>query len=244
MKHLKLQEGHDMKPHIMRLFVLLILTCSVAIPRTQGQQAAQDRLQQAIHAMGATNLETLRYSGSGSGYTYDLDAEGEETREYERIASWVQEIDYAGLSSQVEVTRQVGTGEDERVEHRAIGPDAPWESQLDLWLDPQMFLKQAAAATNVRTEVETELGVDLTVVTFEAPGGHELSGYIDPDNHLKRIRTRLNDPVLGERTVEASFLYYEDFDGIQFPGVVIRKQNESLTRVLVVKEVSHEDAAA
>lgn len=224
---------------MMRKIVGVLGLLSLVVIQSEGGAAAQDALapvRLAAATVGTTtrgtiSLKSLRYSGSGSSYTFGTDEEGNETRHYQRVSDFVAEIDDQNLTERIQAAGQ---------DTRTIGPDSPWESQVELWMDPHVFLMQAMTSGNVETQTVEELGVEYTEVRFETPGGHTLLGYIDPDHTLRRVQTVMDDPDLGGQILEASYLYYQDFDGVMFPTVMIHKQNGKLKLVLTVTEVTHE----
>jgi len=212
------------------------LVLCIATGMTASAQQANP-LALAVRTLGSENLSALHYSGSGSSYSFGLDADGNEVREYARVMSFLGDVDYTDRSAHTEVTLRVE--DDERTEDRTVLPDAPWEAAIDFWLDPHVFLREAVSR-EAHTETVHDLGVDYTVVTFEASAGHTLAGYIDSDNVLRKVRTTFDDPVLGDRMVEMTYRSWEDFDGIRFPTLMIRKENRSPTLILVVREVEYE----
>lgn len=231
--------------HIPALLSLCLLGAAAAAGAGGPVQtpAGAQRLRQAAEAMGATRLTHLEYSGSGSSYTYDLDAAGEPVRNYARLRSYTEDVDYSGGGPAVEVTRRKGGDASSPTETQAIDPTSPWDAQLLLWMNPQVFLRHALEANDTRFGTVQELGIDYTSVTFQTPDGHELTGYLNPDNELRRIRAQVEDPALGAGILEASFTDYGDFGGIRFPSVVIHKQGSRLKLVVVVTEVMRQAAA-
>jgi hypothetical protein len=202
-------------------------------------QSGGDPLDLAAAAIGAARPGSFTYSGSGSAYALGLDANGETTRAYTRIVDYSESVGAEG-GPRVEATRRAeGAGTPET---RVLDLERPWAEQAALWLNPRVFLRRAVQG-GIRTEAVTELGLDYTVVSFETPSGHTVSGYIDPDNLLRRVRTRIEHPVLGEQEVEGVYLDYSDHDGVRFPGLLVHKMNGSPTLVIVVKDVRFGEGA-
>lgn len=230
-----------MKRYIAGFLVLGALVLGVWTEAPAAQDS--DPLQAAIAAMGTRDIRTLTYSGAGSSYTFGVDADGQETRDYQRVSAYTQNIDYGQDTAELHITRLVGEERREETDDRTIGLDSPWDEQIDLWLDPNVFLREASS-TGARSEAVMDLGVHYTMVTLETADGHTLQGYIDDQNVLRKIRTTRTDPVLGERQVEAVYRSYEDFGGIQFPSLLVHKENGLPNLILVVTDVQHEGPPA
>ena len=71
-------------------------------------------------------------------------------------------------------------------------------------------------------------GKKYTVVSFpveqKAPSGvpYTLSGYIDAQNMIARVETKIEDAVVGDMLVEQSYSGYKDFSGVKFPAKIVQ----------------------
>src|SRR5262249_21766126 len=83
-----------------------------------------------------------------------------------------------------------------------------WAQQLEIWITPWGFLK-GAAANNATVKVQTVDGKRYQVVTFnstvKSPGGspYPVTGYINSQNLVEKVQTRLENPIFGDMLVEA-----------------------------------------
>jgi len=117
-----------------------------------------------------------------------------------------------------------------------IGSNTPWAQQVDLWLTPYGFLREAAK-NNVTATSKSMGGKKYTVVTFTAPNKAKFSGYIDENNTLSRVETWIDTPMLGDTLVEVSYNSYKDFAGLKFPTSILQKQGGYPTLDLTITDV-------
>ncbi len=104
-----------------------------------------------------------------------------------------------------------------------IGPNTPWAAQVDLWMTPYGFLREAAMNTATVSSKSMD-GKKYTVVTFTAPNEAKMNGYIDAENMLDRVETWVDTPMLGDTLLEADYSGYRDFGGVKFPTAIEVKE--------------------
>src|SRR5438094_4769541 len=92
------------------------------------------------------------------------------------------------------------------------------ERTMEIWSTPQGFLK--AALANNATSQPAGAGSEIT---FTA-GKNKYVGTLNAQNQVEKIRTWIDNPVLGDTLVETTFADYRDFDGVPFPGHIVRTQ--------------------
>ncbi len=97
-------------------------------------------------------------------------------------------------------------------------PAAVEERTMEIWSTPQGFVK--AALSNNATSQPAGTGSE---VTFTA-GGHRYEGVINAENQVERVRTWIDNTVLGDTLVETVYSDYRDFGGVMFPGHIVRTQ--------------------
>ena len=109
-----------------------------------------------------------------------------------------------------------------------INPNGAWAQKLDNYLSPPGFLKLASMAPNATAAQRTMNGKKYTVVSFpveqKAPSGqaYSISGYIDDQNMVAKVETRIEDAVIGDMVVEQSYSGYKDFSGVKFPTHIMQ----------------------
>src|SRR5947209_250660 len=97
-------------------------------------------------------------------------------------------------------------------------PAAVEERTMEIWSTPHGFLK--AALANNATSQQVGTGSEVTF----AAGKNKYVGTINAQTQVERIRTWIDNPVLGDTLVETTFSDYRDFDGVVFPAHIVRTQ--------------------
>ena len=228
------------------LFVVLTLMTGVT-----AAQDARAVLQAASTAMGAANLKSIQYAGTG--WNAAVGQSFSSTDDWPRfeVTSYTRTIDYEVRSSREELTRRQGNyppqggggtplqGEQRQVslvngnyawnvqgENAVAQPAAAELRQLDVWLSPHGFLK-AAIASEAATAASLNLaGSKVTIVTFTALGKYRVNGTINSQNLVERVQTWVPNPVFGDMVYEHRYTEYKDFNGVKFPTVLHSHQGD------------------
>jgi len=109
-----------------------------------------------------------------------------------------------------------------------INPNGTWAQKLDLSLSPPGFLKLASAATNATVTQRNVGGKKYKVVSFavdaKAPSGvpYTISGYIDEQDMVDKVETKIEDNIIGDTLVEQSYSGYKAFGGVKFPTKIVQ----------------------
>ena len=119
--------------------------------------------------------------------------------------------------------------------NQVIPPNAPWSQQYDLWLMPYAFLK-GAMANPLTVRPGTLDGVKYNVLSFTLQNKYKVEGYINDQNIVERVRTWVDNDVLGDMLVEAIYHDYKDFGGVKVPTFIIVKQGGFPTLILAVSD--------
>jgi hypothetical protein len=139
------------------------------------------------------------------------------------------------MQSHIEVVSASGDAETESREVFNARADGSWDQQVPIWTNPYIFLRQALVRDAESVPV-TAFGREYIRVSFEAPGGELLEGFIDEeDGTLARIRTWIERD--GARIpLEITFRFYEDVDQGegQFPGLIVWKENGRMVKLVSV----------
>src|SRR5262245_4332098 len=128
--------------------------CALVLLITTAFQAQDGRsvVNAALKAMGAENLRTIQFSGSGSNAEVGQNTSPKTAWPTVRVKSYIQQIDLAVPAS-----------------------STPWERQFDLWITPFGFLK-GAASNPVTLRSETISGVNYKVVGFVLQNKYRVEG--------------------------------------------------------------------
>jgi len=204
-------------------------------------------LRAADTAMGASRVNSLRYSGHGYvtsvGQSYSSALDDTWPRYDMR---YTRTIDYETASFADEQVRNQSTwpnrggggrpteGDRALVEYYADGfawdvanggqpaPD-PRDviiRQIEVLLTPHGFIKAALAAPGATAHRQIESSRStryVTIVTFKALGEYPVNGWFNEDNQLVRTQTWVPHDILGDLYIETRYTDYETFGDIQFP---------------------------
>jgi glyoxylase-like metal-dependent hydrolase (beta-lactamase superfamily II) len=211
-----------------------------------GQASAQDArrvLEAAAAAMGAADMKSIQYSGTGwQGGVGQNFAPDQDWPRFE-LASYTRTIDFETQSSKEEMVSRQGTYparggggtpiQGERRITRLVSGNYAWDlnpqgmpvpqpaqaelRQLEIWLTPHGVLK-GAMASNATAVTRNEYGQRVTVVSFMALGKYRVNGTINAQNLIQRVQTWIPNPVVGDMYYETVFSNYKDMGGIKIPG--------------------------
>ena len=210
---------------------------------TAAAQDAKTVISNASKAMGYDSLKSIEYSGP-SGF------EGTAMGQVQSAAKGWPHFTLKNYSRYIDLT--AGTGQQNSMRSRPAEPDgqlagggglapqaeAPntslinangtWAQKLDINLSPPGFLKLASAATNATVSQHTINGKKYTVVSFpveqKAQSGqpYTITGYIDEQNMVAKVETKIEDNLIGDMLVEQTYSGYKDFGGAKFPTHIVQ----------------------
>ena len=202
---------------------LLLVILLAALPLTGSAQDAKAVLSKVAKAMGAENLRTLQYSGSGSSY--------DEKGQHYQLKSYSRQLDLNATTSNVKMTRVQGTPPTEQTTNETAAANSPWNAQFDFWITPYGFLKGAMANTSA-VESKSAYGEAYRIVTFTLPGNHKVVGYINDKDMVERVQAWGDNDVM----IEGVYRDYMDFGGLKVPTIVVQNRGGQLAQVVIVKE--------
>jgi glyoxylase-like metal-dependent hydrolase (beta-lactamase superfamily II) len=102
----------------------------------------------------------------------------------------------------------------------APAPDSRVGCLLMMWAFPQGFVKAAMANHATLTNVDGG-----TEVSFMIDGRHKMTGITNAQNEVERVRTWIDQSVIGDMLVETEYSGYKDFDGVRFPSRIVQKMD-------------------
>ena len=233
----------------MRSALSLGTIVSVTIAATVGCSQPAGSLDAARRTLGADTVRSLAITGSGRWFQFGQSASADVPWPAFDVSSYSATFDYENDAARVQMVRvQViepgrvrPVPSEQRVDQYVNGssawnipapapgatappppqpqPAAVEERVMEIWTTPHGFLK-AAAANNATSEP----GDGGSKVSFTAEGNHRYVGTINAQNHVTRIETAIDNPVLGDTVVEFTYSDYRDFGGVTFPGRIVRVQ--------------------
>jgi len=214
-----------------------------AAPAARAQDA-KEVLSNASKAMGADNLKTIQYSGTATEYALGQAFDPSSPWPGFADTSYTRTINYETpgwrvdrVLADIPADRKGGGLPPGPTQSVVVGANTPWANQVDLWMTPFGFLREAAASSDASVKMQSMGGKKYTVVTFTAPNKAKVNGYFDAQNMLDRVETWLDNPMVGDMLVEAIYGGYKDFDGVKFPTSIVVKQGGSPTLDLSVADV-------
>ena len=226
---------------------LAAIATLVGISTLTGAQAP-DILATSTRAMGASNLESIQYSGSGSSFTVgQASGPGAPWPRFE-LAKYVASVNYATPAMREETVRR---DVDFPPRGGGAGPFNPATGQggmrpipgeviqnvvrdgrndaglVQVALTPHGFLK-VAGSNKARVNGRS---VSLTI------GKSSVTGVINEQNLVESVETRLANNVLGDVAVRTVFSGYKDYGGVKFPSHIVQTQGGHPTLDLNVSDV-------
>jgi len=99
-------------------------------------------------------------------------------------------------------------------------PGAQPERMLTLWSLPQGFIK--AALANNATMKPVKGG---TEVSFTVGGKYKMVGTINSMGQVEKVLTWIDQPIVGDMSMEMTYTGYKDFGGIMFPSHIVQTQD-------------------
>ena len=223
---------------------LVVLATLAVFGATASLQDAAAVLGEVSRALGAADLNTIQFSGTG--FTYSFAQNYRPDAAYPKFqATYSRAIDYArGLAREDTVRTQVEDpprGGGGQPLYRAapgaavVTPNSAWGGGA-LALTPHGFVTAAMAATP-SLRVSRVGGRVLTVISFTARNQYRVNGYINAVNQIEKIETWVPNPILGDTLIETTFAGYRDFSGVQFPTRIVQQQGGFPTLEVNVSDV-------
>lgn len=226
------------------LRVRLAVLATVALSVTVAVQDASKVVGDVSRALGATDLKTIQYSGTG--FTYSFAQNYRPDVPYPKFhATYSRVIDFErGLAREETVRTQFenpprgGGGQPLYTEARGAGlatPNSAWGAGA-IALTPHGFVQ--AAATASPTISSRRVGArTMTVISFTARNQYRLDAFVNAQNLIEKIETWTPNPILGDTLIETTFADYRTFAGVQFPTRIVQQQGGFPTLDVTVTDV-------
>jgi glyoxylase-like metal-dependent hydrolase (beta-lactamase superfamily II) len=103
---------------------------------------------------------------------------------------------------------------------------ANWAQALNIWTTPWGFLKGAAANNATVRQQGGQQVVSFSPAGFKSPSGqtYTVTGYINNQNLVTRVETRVDHAVVGDLLVEFEYSNYRNMNGVQVPTRIVQRQ--------------------
>jgi len=196
----------------------------------------------ASKALDAPGTGSISFTGTGKWYQFgQAPVPGEAWPAFD-VSAYTQTVSYSDPSAgRVEITRlQVvdpnrarPTPVEQKVDQYVVGekawnvaqngavaaqPEAVQERIVEVWATPHGFLRSATANKATGTAANGGSEVSFSV------GNLKLTGTINAQNEVTRVQSVFDNPVTGDTPVEFTYSDYKDFNGVRFPGRIVRTQ--------------------
>jgi glyoxylase-like metal-dependent hydrolase (beta-lactamase superfamily II) len=196
-------------------------------------QDARAIVESALKAMGGDNVGSIRFTGSGLNFAFgQAYAPGGAWPKF-NVKTYERTIDFdADASSQKMVRTQGenpprGGGQQpligEQTTVTVVGPKLAWADKVDYYMTPMSFLK-GALANSATVAAKTTGAKKYNVVSFMVDKKYKVDGYINDRNEVDKVESLVDNPVLGDMPVVATFTDYKDFRGLEFPAKIVETE--------------------
>jgi glyoxylase-like metal-dependent hydrolase (beta-lactamase superfamily II) len=227
------------------LFRTLILATLLLVPFAMSiaGQEANAVLAAASKAMGLDNLNSITYSGAARNGAF-----GQSKRIGEpmgavnltRITQYTRTINFSAPSDRAALVSRA-TGPTEPPTVPGVPPPSPgvfnqnitgeqagsnWAQALHIWTTPWGFLKGAAANNATVRRQGRQQVVSFSPANFKSPSGqpYTVTGYINNQNLVTKVETRVDHAVVGDLLVEFEYSNYQNMNGVQVPTRIVQRQ--------------------
>jgi glyoxylase-like metal-dependent hydrolase (beta-lactamase superfamily II) len=104
--------------------------------------------------------------------------------------------------------------------------DTNWNQAQNVWTTPWGFLKGAAANNATVRQQGGQQVVSFSPANLKSPSGqpYTVTGYIDKQNLVSKVETRVENAVVGDLLVEFDYSNYRNMNGVQVPGRIVQRQ--------------------
>jgi glyoxylase-like metal-dependent hydrolase (beta-lactamase superfamily II) len=213
----------------------IALALAGVLIQTVAAQDAKTVISNVSRAMGIEGLNSIHYYGVAQNGNLGQNNNANQPWPMTAANDYVRAIDFTQPASratwQTYAVPVTGGAAALNAGQQNITPqNTAWAQQLEIWITPWGFVK-GAAANNGTARAQTVEGKRYQVVTFNAPvkstGGqpYQVEGFINNQNLVERVRTRLENPIFGDMLVEAEYTHYrEGANGLKYPAQIVQKR--------------------
>ena len=217
--------------------LVTFLSAAIAGQNTNSAVAA------ASKAMGVDNLNSITYSGTARNGAFGQSKSiGEpmgpvnltQITQYTRTINFGQAPDPTALVSRATGPTQPPTVPgapaptpgvfNQNITGTQAG--ANWAQALNIWTTPWGFLKGAAANNATARQQGGQQTVSFSPANIKSPSGqmYTVTGYINNQNMVTKVETRVDHAVAGDLLVEFEYSNYQNMSGVQVPTRIVQRQ--------------------
>ena len=213
-------------------------------------QDAKTVISRAAMALGANNLKTVEFSGAGFDYAIGQAPNPNSPWPKFNDKTYTRVVDLEAPASRMQRIRTQaenpprGGGQQpiigEQTQNQVVAVGSPQASALrdELMMTlPYSFLRSATAASDATVKSQTVEGKKYTILSFTGSNKAAVHGYLNSDNLVERVETKIDNNVLGDIPFVTVFSDYKDFSGVKFPTHIVQKQGGYPVLDLTVTDV-------
>ena len=224
---------------MLRKLTLAALAVACLSTATAGQNASS-AVAAASKAMGVEALTAITYSGTARNGAFGQSKSiGEpmgpvnltQITQYTRTVSFAAAADPAALVSRASGPTQPPAvpgvpPQPPGVFNQNVTAGASWGQALNIWTTPWGFLKGAAANNASERRQGSQQVVSFSPANFKSPSGqpYTVTGYINSQNLVTKVETRVEHAVAGDLLVEFEYSNYQNMNGVQVPTRIVQRQ--------------------
>ena len=224
------------KPIVAALLVTFLSMSAAA-------QNASSVVAAASKAMGVDNLNSITFSGTATNGAFGQSKSlGNPlgTVNATRITQYTRTINFGPAANPMAlVSRATGPTQpapsadvpappagvfNQNITGAQLGNN--WGQALNVWTTPWGFLKGAAANNATVRQQGGQQIVSFSPANLKSPSGqaYTVTGYINNQNLVTKVETRVENTVVGDLLVEFEYSNYSNQNGVQVPGRIVQKQ--------------------
>ena len=218
---------------LQRNLALIVFGTVVAWVASAGSGTnAKSVLADASKALGADGLKTLEFSGSG--YDFVLGQNASPASPWPRFndKTYTRVVNFDNWATRMQRVRTQaenpprGGGQQPIIGEQTQTQTAQGAAAGDelMMTVPQAFVRIAAAANDVMARQETKGGKKYTAVSFTAGNKAKTTGWINEQNQVERVETKIDNNVYGDIIFETTFSDYKTMGGVPFPSRIVQRQ--------------------
>jgi glyoxylase-like metal-dependent hydrolase (beta-lactamase superfamily II) len=226
----------------MQLRRLTLAALLAFLPAAASAQSAGPVVAAASKAMGAETLTSITYSGTArNGAFGQSKAIGDPMGPVNvtQITQYTRTINF-GMPADASALVSRATGPTQPPVVPGVPPPMPgvfnqnitamqantsWNQGLNIWTTPWGFLK-GAAANNATVRQQGGQQVVSFSPALKSPSGqaYTVTGYINNQNLVTKVETRVDNAVVGDLLVEFEYSNYQNMNGVQVPTRIVQRQ--------------------
>ena len=218
--------------------------------------AAQQRnsVQGAADALGAANIKTLQFTGSGRNFSVGQNFAPNEPWPPVDVKNYAASINYDTGSMRVELLREMGPVMPrgggaplfgEQRQNQVVSGNYAWNVAAPPANAPAGAAPQAAPAPDAQLErmlalwatpqgfVKAAMANQATTrnarggteVSFTVGGKYKMTGTINAQGQVEKVQTWIDHPIVGDMPVETTYTGYKNFGSVMFPSRIVQTQD-------------------